>query len=246
MRALVLSGGGARGLAHIGALEVFLDRGIAFDLVVGTSMGAIVGALFASGKTPQEILELARKTPWLALLGLSPREGIFSRRKLSSFLAEHLPSRFEDLPLPLVVTSVDLKRGRPLYLQEGELISAVLASAAYPGLLAPVEREGVLLVDGGVLDNLPVDAARFLGAEEVYAVDVSAGFGEEAPPKNLLGVARRAVDLMQAQLTAVRLALYPPEVYIRPRLSGVGIEAFGRLEEIYKAGKEAALSALAG
>ncbi len=246
MRALVLSGGGARGLAHIGALEVFLDRGIAFDLVVGTSMGAIVGALFASGKTPEEILALARKTPWLALLGLSPREGIFSRKKLSAFLAEHLPERFEDLSLPLVVTAVELGRGRPLYLREGGLVSAVLASAAYPGLLAPVEREGVLLVDGGVLDNLPVDAARFLGAEEVYAVDVSAGFGEEAPSKNLLGVARRAVELMQAQLTAVRLALYPPEVYVRPRLRGVGIEAFGRLEEIYKAGKEAALSALPG
>lgn len=246
MRALVLSGGGARGLAHIGALEVFQSRGIAFDLVVGTSMGAIVGALFASGKTLQEILELARKTPWLSLLGLSPREGIFSLRKLSSFLAEHLPPRFEDLPLPLVVTAVDLIRGRPLYLREGELLSAVLASAAYPGLLAPVEREGVLLLDGGVLDNLPVDAARFLGAEEVYAVDVSAGLWEEPPSRTLLWVVRRAVDLMQAQLTAIRLALYPPEVYVRPKLPGVGIEAFGRLEEIYRAGKEAAISALAG
>jgi NTE family protein len=245
MRALVLSGGGAKGLAHIGALEVFQERGIAFDLVVGTSMGAIVGALFAAGRSPAEILALARKTPWLSLLGLSPREGVFSRRKLSGFLAEHLPPRFEDLPLPLVVTAVDLERGRPLYLRQGELVSAVLASAAYPGLLAPVEREGVLLVDGGVLDNLPVDAARFLGAEEVYAVDVSAEVFGEALPRNLLGVARRAVDLMQAQLTALRLALYPPEVYVRPRLLGVGIEAFGRLEEIYQAGKEAARAALA-
>ena len=240
MWGLALSGGGARGLAHVGVLEVFLEAGLDFQVVAGTSMGAIVGALFAAGRTPGEMLEMARKTPWLALLGLSPREGLFSRRKLRDFLAEHLPPRFEDLKRPLGVTAVDVATGRLVFLTQGELPSAVLASAAYPGLLAPVEREGRLLFDGGVLDNLPVDGARLLGASEVYAVDVTPERAAAEVPKNLLALARRAVDLMQLHLTSVRLALYAPEVYVRPALQGVGIEDFRRLEEIVEAGREAA------
>ena len=119
MRGLALSGGGARGLAHIGVLEVFLEAGLDFQVVAGTSMGATVGALFAAGRTPGEMLEMARKTPWLALLGLSPREGLFSRRKLKDFLAEHLPPRFEDLKRPLVVTAVDVATGRLVFLTQG-------------------------------------------------------------------------------------------------------------------------------
>lgn len=245
MRGLALSGGGARGLAHIGALEVFLEAGLDFQVVAGTSMGAIVGALFAAGKAPGEILDLARKTPWLGLLGLSPREGVFSRRKLKDFLAEHLPATFAELKRSLAVTAVDVVSGRLAFLTQGDLPSAVLASAAYPGLLAPVEREGRLLFDGGVLDNLPVDAARLLGAQEVYAVDVTPERGVEASPRGLLALARRAVDLMQAQLTAVRLTLYAPEVYVRPGLLGVGVEDFRRLEEIVEAGRQAARAALA-
>ncbi|GAA6762733.1 MULTISPECIES: patatin-like phospholipase family protein [Thermus] len=246
MRGLALSGGGARGLAHIGALEVFLEAGLDFQVVAGTSMGAIVGALFAAGLSPGEILAIARKTPWLGLLGLSPREGIFSRRKLKDFLAEHLPPTFAELKRPLAVTAVDVRSGRLLFLTQGDLPSAVLASAAYPGLLAPVEREGRLLFDGGVLDNLPVDAARLLGATEVYAVDVTPERSLEESPRGLLALARRAVDLMQLHLTSVRLSLYAPEVYVRPNLPGVGIEDFRRLEEIAEAGREAARRALGG
>ncbi|GLV47851.1 phospholipase [Thermus sp. LT1-2-5] len=246
MRGLVLSGGGARGLAHIGALEVFLQAGLEFQVVAGTSMGAIVGAFFAAGLSPGEILTIARKTPWLGLLGLSPREGLFSRRKLKDFLAEHLPPTFAQLKKPLAVTAVDVRSGRLLFLTQGDLPSAVLASAAYPGLLAPVEREGRLLFDGGVLDNLPVDAARLLGATEVYAVDVTPERSLEESPRGLLALARRAVDLMQFHLTSVRLSLYAPEVYVRPSLLGVGIEDFRRLEEIVEAGREAARRALGG
>jgi len=246
VRGLALSGGGARGLAHIGALEVFLEAGLDFQAVAGTSMGAIVGAFFAAGLAPGEILAIARKTPWLGLLGLSPREGVFSRRKLKDFLAEHLPPTFAELQRPLAVTAVDVRSGRLLFLTQGDLPSAVLASAAYPGLLAPVEREGRLLFDGGVLDNLPVDAARLLGATEVYAVDVTPERSLKEGPRGLLALARRAVDLMQAHLTSVRLSLYAPEVYVRPSLPGVGIEDFRRLEEIVEAGREAARRALGG
>lgn len=240
MRGLVLSGGGARGLAHIGVLEVLEAEGFNAQVVAGTSMGAVVGALYATGKTPGEILEIARSTPWLRLLDLVPRPGLFSQRGLRDFLARQLPPRFDQLGRKLVVTAVDLEAGKLAYFSEGDLPGAVLASAAYPGLLAPVPYEGRTYVDGGVLDNLPVDAARFLRAKYVLAVDVTPEMNLPGVPRSAIGQVRRAIDIMQNHLTAARRSLYPPELYIRPDLRGVGIEQFGRIEEIVEAGRKAA------
>lgn len=243
MRGLVLSGGGARGLAHIGVLEVLEAQGFEAEVVAGTSMGAVVGALYASGKKPSSILDIARSTPWLRLLDLVPRPGLISQRGLREFLARHLPARFEQLAKRLVVTAVDLEAGRLAYFSEGDLPGAVLASAAYPGLVAPVAFEGRTYVDGGVLNNLPVDAARFMGAGYVLAVDVTPEVHLPRVPRSTIGQVRRVIEIMQAHLTAARRSLHPPEVYIRPELPGVGIEQFGRLEEIVEAGRKAAAQA---
>ncbi|AEB11815.1 patatin-like phospholipase family protein [Marinithermus hydrothermalis] len=244
---VALSGGGARGFAHIGVLEALEARGVEVACVAGTSMGAIVGALWAHGVPAREIYRLAERTPWVSLLNFVPRGGLVSGRKLRAFLAEYLPPTFEALERELVVVATDLASGEAVYLTRGTLPTAVLASAAYPGLLAPVEWEGRWLIDGGVVDNLPVDAARLLGADRVVAVDVTPGAGlpkGSDPPRSLIGTARRAVDVMLARLTAVRLALYPPEVYIRPEIPEVRFEDFGRLEEIVARGREAAEAAL--
>lgn len=243
MRGLVLSGGGARGLAHIGVLEVLEAQGFHPDIIAGTDMGAVIGALYASGKTPAEILSVARSTPWLRLLDLVPRPGLISHKGLREWLARHLPRRFESLNRRLVVTAVDLEAGRLSYFSEGDLPGAVMASAAYPGLVAPVAFEGRTYVDGGVLDNLPVDAARFLRAKYVLAVDVTPEISLPGVPRTALGQVRRSIDIMQNHLTAARRSLYPPELYIRPELPGVGIEQFGRLEEIVEAGRKAASAA---
>ena len=240
MRGLVLSGGGARGLAHIGVLEVLEAEGFDAQVVAGTSMGAVVGALYAMGKNPGEILEISRSTPWLRLLDLVPRPGLISQRGLRDFLARHLPKRFDQLGRKLVVTAVDMEAGKLAYFSEGDLPGAVLASAAYPGLVAPVGYEGRTYVDGGVLDNLPVDAARFLRAKYVLAVDVTPEMNLPGVPRSSIGQVRRSIDIMQNHLTAARRSLYPPELYIRPDLSGIGIEQFGRIEEIVEAGRKAA------
>ncbi|MBF6595273.1 MAG: patatin-like phospholipase family protein [Thermaceae bacterium] len=243
MRGLVLSGGGARGLAHIGVLGVLEAQGFEAEVIAGTSMGGVVGALYATGKTPTEILEIARLTPWLRLLDLVPRPGLISQRGLREFLARYLPARFDQLRKRLVVTAVDLEAGRVAYFFEGDLPGAVMASAAYPGLIAPVQFEGRTYVDGGVLDNLPVDAARFLRAKYVLAVDVTPEISLPGVPRSSIGQVRRSIDIMQNYLTAARRSLYPPELYIRPELPGVGIEQFNRLEEIVEAGRKAAHSA---
>ncbi|HEU4741324.1 MAG TPA: patatin-like phospholipase family protein [Meiothermus sp.] len=241
MQAVVLSGGGARGLAHIGVLEVLEANGFEAEVVAGTSMGAIIGALWAAGKNAAEILEIARHTPWLRLLSLNPRTtGLISERRMRELLALHLPETFEALERRLIVTATDLETGRLAYFFEGDLRGAVLASSAYPGLFSPVVFDRRTFVDGGVLDNLPVDAARFLQAKTVLAVDVTPEIALPGVPRTAIGQIRRSVDIMQNHLTAARRALYPPEKYLRPELTGVGIEQFNRIEEIVEAGRRAA------
>jgi len=240
-RGIALAGGAARGLAHIGALKAIEDAGLPVAAVSGTSMGAIVGSLWASGLAADEILAIARKTRWLRLINFRPSGGLLSTAKLRDFLARYLPANFEELDRPFAAVATDVVRGRSVYLHEGDLPTAVLASAAYPGLFSVIERGGLQLIDGGVLDNLPVDAARFLGSEWILAVDVTyVPDHEQDPPTGLLELGRRAVDLMQARLTQARLAMNPPDAYVRPDLRGIGLEHFGKLEEIWPRGYEAA------
>ncbi len=240
-RGIALAGGAARGFAHIGALKAVEESGLPVAAVAGTSMGAIIGSLWASGMPADEILELARKTSWLRLINFRPGGGLLSAGKLRDFLGRYLPRDFEGLERPFAAVATDAVRGRSVYLHRGDLPSAVLASAAYPGLFSAVERDGLQLIDGGVLDNLPVDAARFLGSEWILAVDVTYDPDhEQDPPTGLLELGRRAVDLMQARLTQARLAMNPPDAYVRPDLRGIGLEHFGKLEEIWPRGYEAA------
>ncbi len=243
MRGLVLSGGGARGFAHIGVLEVLEAEGLAFEVVAGASMGAIIGALYAAGHSPAKILSIARRARWSGFFPFVPGRRAYARRRLLAFLRAHLPARFEELKRPLVVPVVALETGRLRYLSRGPLPEAILASAAHPLLVGSVELAGERLIDGGVLDDLPVAGARWLGADEVWAVDVTGG--EEGPvPRSALAEAQRAAGIMGSALTQARLALDPPEVHLRVPLPGVGVAAFGQLGSIVEAGRRAERAAL--
>ena len=242
-----LAGGAARGFAHIGVLQAIEELGLSLGAIAGTSMGAIIGSLYASGLSPQEILKIAQKTPWIKLINFSPSGGLLSERKLEEFLSNYLPANFSGLAMPFAAVATDIVRGRSVYLHSGDLPSAVMASAAYPGLFSAVKRDGLVLIDGGVLDNLPVDAARFLGSEQVIASDVTYNPDVESEvPSGVIELGRRAVDIMQSRLTRVRLSLNPPEIYIRPDLRGIGLESFGKLNKIWRLGYEAAITTLKG
>ena len=244
---VALAGGAARGFAHIGVLQAIEELELPLGAVAGTSMGAIIGSLYASGLAPGEILEIARRTSWIKLINFSPSGGLFSERKLKDFLSRYLPRDFSRLKMPFAAVATDVVSGRSVYLHSGDLPSAVMASAAYPGLFGAIERDGLFLIDGGVLDNLPVDAARFLGSERVIASDVTYDPDSEAElPGSVIELGRRAVDIMQAQLTRVRLSMNPPEVYVRPDLRGIGLESFGKLDRIWRLGYDAAMSSLKG
>jgi len=174
---LVLSSGGARGAAHTGVLKVLEEHEIPIDIIVGTSMGAMVGGAYAAGVPIKRIEEEWLKTdlvrvaksfmPTLSLRGWSSGNEV--RRILQEVVGD---KRIEELPIKFAAIAADIETGEEVIIQEGPLVEAMRASSSVPGLFVPVEHEGRFLVDGGIVNPLPVDVARRLGAEIVIAVDV--------------------------------------------------------------------------
>lgn len=178
--ALVLSGGSARGFAHLGVLRVLEREGWRPDLVVGTSAGAIVGALYASGLPVADIETAAATLDWRVLFDFDPVRlllggiglGILPGEGLERFLRQRLPLTIERFPMPFAAVAADMQQGEVVVLNQGDAARAVLASCAVPGLYAPVRVRGRLLADGQAVSPLPVLTARRLGAVRVLAVDV--------------------------------------------------------------------------
>ncbi len=263
---LALSGGGARGLAHIGVLKILEQEGVPIDYLAGTSMGGLIAAAYATGLSPdlmeQEALRMASLRRLLALADPSlPRRGLFKGQKVREYLARHLGDRtFDDLRVPLTLVAVDLNTGREVFLNQGQIADAVRATVALPGIFTPVEWDGQLLVDGGLLDNLPADAVRQMGADVVIAVDVTSDSGVVASlveglhqrryvPSGLVDTVEvlwRSLDVMMAEISRRRLAEAPPEVIIRPAIPPdvTVLTGFPRAAEIIAAGEEAAQEAL--
>lgn len=155
---LVLSGGGARGFAHLGVLKALNDAGIYPDVIAGTSAGALVGVMYSDGYTPDEIFNIMNSTSRLHYIRPTvPREGLLQISGIEKILRENLRAKnFENLKIPLYVTATDLNNGIARYFSSGELIKPVIASASIPVLFKPVIIDGIHYVDGGVLDNMPV------------------------------------------------------------------------------------------
>ena len=258
---LALSGGGARGLAHIGVLKVLEREGIPVDCLAGTSMGGVIAAAYAVGMSPAEIERQAllmarwRNLVSLADLGL-PRRGLFRGDRLLAYFERHLGQRtFADLTTPLALVAVDLNTGQEIILQEGPVAMAVRATVALPGLLAPVEMDGRRLADGGLLNNLPADVARQMDAEVVIAVDVSPKRGEIrlnhsrwAPEgvADILQVLGESVGIMMNAINEQKLRQARPEILIRPDIpAGVNaVAGYNRADELIGAGERAAEAAL--
>ena len=155
---LVLSGGGARGFAHLGVIQALNEAGIFPDVISGTSAGAIVGVLYADGYTPKEILMLMN---WASrfdyMRPAMPREGLLQINGITKILKTSLRAKtFEDLKIPLFVAATDLNNGKAVYFSKGDIFDPVMASASIPVLFQPVKINDISYVDGGVLDNLPI------------------------------------------------------------------------------------------
>jgi len=172
---LALGSGAARGMAHIGVLKVLEKTGIRIDAIAGTSIGAFIGALYAAGVTVDQMEEVACDVDWRQLAKLLdptlPTSGLIDGRKVAQFMAEMLPVKtFEELKIPLAVVTTDVETGEMLTIKKGNLLQALQAAIAFPGIFTPVRFGERFLVDGGLCNPVPVDVARELGADYVIGV----------------------------------------------------------------------------
>jgi len=262
---LALSGGGARGLAHIGVLKVLEREGIPVDFLAGTSMGGVIAAIYASGLDAayieKEALRMARLRNLISLLDRTlPRRGLVEGQKVQEYLTTHLRDKtFEEMKIPLALVAVDLISGQEVILDSGSVVEAVRATISLPGVFAPLRLGDYLLVDGGALNNLPADVVRHMGADVVIAVDVATGTSGlsrllEAEQQGLaltqlpliIETLRRTVIIMERHITAQKLREADPAVLIRPALddSITLFNSFPRAAEIITLGGEAAWEAL--
>ena len=240
---IALSGGAARGFAHLGVLKVLAAHNIPIDYIAGTSAGSFAGAAFASGLSVAEIVEMSRKISWFRMTGFSySPKGLLSNASMGAFINEHFPvHKFEDLPVPFAAVACDLETGKEVVLKDaGDLATAVRASCAIPGVFVPVEIEGRRLIDGGVVSNVPTKAVRKLGAEIIIAVDVLAsGATYWGSPSTLLGIFfQSAMMLLRA---ASKAHHYRADIVIIPDIAHLRPDEIGKMDEFIKAGEEAAL-----
>ncbi len=173
---LALSGGAARGFAHIGILKAFERESVPISFIAGTSSGSIVGAMYASGMDIESILNVTQRLKWLKDLVSPawPKDGFLSSKKLSDFIHDIIPAkRFSELKIPLSIVSVDILSRKQYVFNKGNLDIAIRASCSVPGIFKPVKHQGMLLVDGGVVNNLPAQIVKDMGADIVVGVDVN-------------------------------------------------------------------------
>jgi NTE family protein len=256
---LALGGGAARGLAHIGVLSALERAGIPIDLIAGTSMGAIVGGLYAAGKDLREIRKAIAGLGRLQMfsmidLGL-PMSGFIKGKKITDWLRSLIGGiHFEDLKIPFACTATDINSCEEVILNQGPVAEAVRASASIPVIFTPAKWQGRYLVDGVLIDPVPVKVAREMGADLVIAVNVVPYIGDklqreaatrtlqEAKSPNIFNIMVRMLYIVGFQTTVA--SLKEADVTIGPEVSHVRSEQFHRLRECMLCGERAAAAAI--
>ena len=270
---LALSGGGARGGAHIGVLLALRDLRVPIDFIAGTSMGSVVGGLYASGMDEDELQSLARDADWASLFDDAPRRdnrtfhrkrdddlflvkplaglkngslgfamGLVQGHNIDLFLARVFSpvsdiERFEELPTPFRAVATDMATGQTVILDRGSLARAIRASMSIPAAFAPIEIDGRLLADGGVVQNLPVETVRDMGADVVVAVDMSTPLATREELTSVIAITSQLAAFLTARGTAEQIAqLTDKDVLIRPEVGGIRALDFDRIAETFAAG----------
>ncbi|MGI9823801.1 patatin-like phospholipase family protein [Agromyces sp. Marseille-Q5079] len=231
---LTLSGGAAFGAAHVGVLQVLEERGIRPGIVAGTSSGAMVAAAYAAGFEPQEIERVALSFRWRAIArwSFTPRWGLLDARAMDEAVRRAFGSDplIEDLPRRFGAVATDLRTRRAVTIDRGPLSVALRSSIAVPGLLPPVRRDGALLADGGMVDNVPVTATRELGASRVIVVRLHAKWEN--------------VRMMRTVSRTQELANDPSVVLIQPEMEGMAQWTMSDASRLIAEGRRAAITAL--
>jgi NTE family protein len=272
---LALSGGGALGLTEIGVIKWMEENHIPVDRIAGTSMGSIIGSMYATGMTPEEIQKFAEKIDWdqaflpepgyaeisyrrkqdrrdfLVAAPFGLKHGLKGPNGLNSGQAAGLLldriafadagiTNFDDLPIPFRCVATDMQSGEAIVLRDGFLADAVRASMAIPGVFTPLELNGRILADGGMVQNIPVETVRDMGADAVIAVELHYPPGDIGQLGTLVGVLSRAIDVMITQNERHSLAFAKAKV--RVEMKGFAITDYNRVDELVQLGYKAAAS----
>ena len=235
---LVLGSGGLRGMAHIGVLKVLEEEKIPIAFIVGCSIGSLVGGLYASGYSAKRLDRMAcrlKRSEWIDIV--IPRMGLFAGKKMLTAIDKMARQRMlEETKIPIYIVATDLCKGKEVVIQKGNLAEAIRASTAVPGIFEPFAKDGTLYVDGALVDPMPVDAARALGADIVVGVDLM--HGSNVPVIDMIfDVVLQSIEVVQRQLGYEKYK--DADMMICPEVSHISQSDFDKAFECIRIGENA-------
>jgi NTE family protein len=242
---LVLGGGAARGFAHVGVIRVLEQEKIPIDLIVGTSVGSLIGALYADKASSFDLELIAFKLQKEDLFDfsvLASTTGPVKGDRLEQFVKEKVArNQIEDLPIPYAAVATNLNTGEQVVLNRGSVARAVRASSSIPGIFTPVQHQNLTLVDGGVVNNVPVDVARAMGADLIIAVNIGNDL-VNYNTGNIFDITLQAVDIMEKEISSFKMR--DADVLIQPIVGFVKSMDFSKKESLMRTGMKAGRDAI--
>lgn len=234
---LALGGGAVLGAAHVGVLRAIEEVDLKIEFITGTSIGAFVAALFAFGKDWKQIKEIASELDWMDITSISlSRYALLFNQKLGDLLIKHIGDvNIEDSEIPLAFIATDATTGEKVILDKGAVAEAVMASTCIPGIFVPVQIDNRILLDGGIVENVPINTIRTMGAEFVIGVDLNSK-NQYQKPKNILDVLLNSFHFLMTYST--KLQTKEADVLIEPDLSAFNRSGMDQLEDLIEKGYE--------
>lgn len=232
---LALGGGAVLGAAHVGTLRAMEEYDIEINYIAGTSIGAFVAAFYAFGKNWKEIKEIASELRWLDITGISlSRFGLLSNDKLGELIVKHIGNKnIEEADIPFAMVATDVTSGEKVILDKGPVAEAVMASTCIPGIFKPVEINGKMLVDGGIVENVPINTTRGLGAKYVIGVDLNSRHKYDKPD-NILDVIMNSFHFLIRH--ADKLQTEDADLLIKPDLGKFNRSDMNQIDELIEKG----------
>jgi len=244
--ALVLGGGAAKGFAHVGVIRVLEQEKIPIHMIVGTSVGSLIGGLYAANPNSFDLEWLAFKIDRSDILDFSivySKLGPVQGAKLEGFIEQNVKvKRVEDTKIPFIPVATDLNTGETILLEKGSLAKSIRASSSIPGIFVPVTFDNRMLVDGGVTNNVPCDIARAKGADIVIAVNLHKDVKSQGAPETLVDIIAQSINIMMRETTRNRLA--SADVLIEPEAKGVSMFDFTHKKRLMEEGMKATREAM--
>ena len=240
---LALGGGAVKGAAHMGILKAFEEADLRPDFISGTSIGAMVGTLYAFGKTPQQIVDLAKDMDWLDITSYTfSRYGILSNKAIREIMEDQIGEvNLEDSPIPLAIIATDISTGERVVLKDGPAADAVMSSTCIPGVFVPVKYKKRMLVDGGIVEHVPISSLYEMGTDFIVGVDLSGGKSLQQP-KGIIDVILNTIEI--AVRHQARLHADEADVVIRLDVRQYGKPGEANVNRLFERGYEAAVKHL--